>query len=126
MCWVCRRHGPAPCTACSCWQLPLWLCKPAGFAAVPILAFQCVQASWTSPLYSMQLLAAPAVALQACWRDEDAFFQGVADWDLLPIDTRRPFGFYYAHLASFGKLKMFPEVRLSSVTQLQLTCGHNR
>lgn len=73
-----------------------------------------LQASWTSPLYSMQLLSAPAVAMQACWRDEDAFFAAVADWEALPIETRRPFGFYYAHLAAFSKLKLFPEVSLSA------------
>ena len=58
----------------------------------------------------MQMLSAPSVALKACWLDEDAFFDALPDWGKLPISVRHPFCFYYAHMASFAKLKAFPQV----------------
>ena len=67
------------------------------------------QAHWRSPLYSMQLLVAPAEALRRCWADADALFGRVPDWAAHPIDVRHPFCFYYGHLASFAKLKMLPD-----------------
>ena len=73
----------------------------------------------------MQMLSAPAVALQACWRDEDTFFAAVGDWEALPIETRRPFGFYYAHLAAFSKLKLFPEVSYGWIrNETRVSCLH--
>ena len=58
----------------------------------------------------MQMLSAPSVAFEACWADADALFRGVQDWGRVPISVRHPFCFYYAHLAAFTRLKLFPQV----------------
>ena len=64
----------------------------------------------------MQMLVSTAEAVQRCWKATDAFFDSIEDWSVQPIDVRRPFGFYYGHLASFAKLKLLPQV--SSETSL--------
>ena len=110
--------------------------------------------------YRMQLLLAPAVALQRCWQDSDSMFACITDWQaqvrtgvhggmwlekreggrhcrarrcrplqlacvavpisnsvdsagphpfcLQPIELRRPFCFYYGHVAAFTKVRLCP------------------
>ena len=56
-------------------------------------------------------------ALQRCWQATDAMFETIQDWSVQPIDVRRPFGFYYGHLASFAKLKVMPAVSLHQISK---------
>ena len=70
-----------------------------------------VQAAWRNPKYSMQILATATQALQHSWASADALFARLPSWEAQPINARRPFCFYYGHMASFAKLKMLPAVR---------------
>jgi dimethylhistidine N-methyltransferase len=67
------------------------------------------QARWRCPEYSIQLLCAPAMALQLCWRDTDRLFAQLPDWSQVPINIRHPFCFYYGHNASLAKLQMLQQ-----------------
>ena len=120
----------------------------------------CPGAAWGNRQYRMQLLLAPAVALQRCWQDSDSMFACITDWQaqvrtgvhggmwlekreggrhcrarrcrplqlacvavpisnsvdsagphpfcLQPIELRRPFCFYYGHVAAFTKVRLCP------------------
>ena len=70
----------------------------------------CPGGAWGDGQYRISLLLAPVVALQRCWADTDSLFGGIADWTAQPIDLRRPFLFYYGHVAAFIKLQILPQV----------------
>jgi dimethylhistidine N-methyltransferase len=72
-------------------------------------AGMCVQATWASTRYSIQLLLSPKEAFQRCWNDTDALFSHISDWQAQPIGLRHPFGFYYGHVAAFSHLKLNPQ-----------------
>lgn len=91
-----------------------------------------VQDTWRNNKYSMQMLVHTSQAIQRCWTAADEFFGNIKDWSVQPIDVRRPFGFYYGHMASFAKLKLLPNVSIWLVVNvhpllssfaLQLCCG---
>lgn len=69
----------------------------------------CLQATWASSRYSIQLLLSPENAFRRCWTDTDALFSNISDWTAQPIGLRHPFGFYYGHVAAFSRLKLSPE-----------------
>ncbi|CAM6124876.1 unnamed protein product [Calypogeia fissa] len=65
--------------------------------------------AWRNEKYGAQMLLSDLEALVQCWQETDTLFQGLSDWTVKPIDLRHPFCFYYGHVSSFMKLKLFPE-----------------
>ncbi|CAI5463414.1 unnamed protein product [Closterium sp. Yama58-4] len=81
---------------------------PQDIAALASKSAMLLHAAWRSPLYGMQLLLPQTHALLECWRDADAFFDALDDWNVKPIEFRHPFCFYYGHLTAFAILKLLP------------------
>lgn len=67
----------------------------------------------------MQMLVHISQAVKRCWAATDRLFATIEDWSVQPIDVRRPFGFYYGHMASFAKLKMLPHVSYEAEIPVQ-------
>lgn len=91
---------------------------PEDISGLALNAGLCLQATWASSKYSIQLLLPPTEALTRCWADTDALFAHFPDWNAQPIGLRHPFTFYYGHVAAFSRLKLVQNRKSSGMDEM--------